>query len=91
MFLQASSHTLLPAVIVCVVCALCLDLVNSQAPGDGNDYCLGLSSHPVYDDYEHPLMDSKDYIQLISSGGVWQTLDKDGNNLARGKTEVYTR
>lgn len=51
-------------------------LVNLQAPGNGDEYCLTLPSHPVYDSYIHPLMDARDYIQLLESG-VWQTLDKD--------------
>ena len=62
-------------------------MVNLQAPGDGDEYCLAKPSHPVYDSYVHPLMDTRDYIQLLVSdsddkGGVWQILDKDNQSNA---------
>ena len=68
-------------------------VVNLQAPGDGDEYCLTLPSHPVYDSYIHPLMDTRDYIQLLVSdsddkGGVWQILDKDNQSYASQHASV---
>ena len=53
----------------------------SQAPGDGDDFCfttLG-SLHPTYFAYMRPIMDSRDYRNLLESGSnpVWQQVDVD--------------
>ena len=66
-------------------CLLGLVIVtNSQAPGDGNDTCVDPSR---YESRQRRLMDSWDYKQLLpqpsdGTGGVWQTLDVDGANIA---------
>ena len=81
--------------VVCVMVLLLYlaSLAGSQAPGDGDQACIDLSSHPMYDNYTHPLMDSKDYRVLLSdfNSGVWQKLNLDENNPSRTQTEVYVR
>ena len=80
--------------LLCAVPLLCLaSLAGSQAPGDGDQACIDLSSHPMYDNYTHPLMDSKDYRVLLSdfNSGVWQKLNLDENNPSGTQTEVYIR
>ena len=81
------------SLIMYAVPLLCLaSLAGSQAPGDGDPYCIDSSSRPEYEDHTHPLMDSRDYIQvwpLVSNAtGVWQKLDLDDNNLHGAQTEV---
>ena len=56
--------------------------VDSQAPGDGAPECKDLSR---YASHQQKLLDSWDYVQLLpqvsdETGGVWQTLDVDGNS-----------
>ncbi len=54
-----------------------------QAPGDGDSICLSggalASVHPVYPNTFKPLMDSRDYRNLLDvSDAVWQQVDMDG-------------
>ena len=77
----------------CLVLLLCLaSLAGSQAPGDGDQACTHSNSHPGYEDHMHPLMDSRDYIQVLpgSNDGPWQKLNLDENNQNNQKTEVCT-
>ena len=77
----------------CLVLLLCLaSLAGSQAPGDGDQGCIDSSSHPEYEDHMHPLMDSRDYIQVLprTNDGPWQKLNLDENNKDNQKTEVCT-
>ena len=66
-------------------CLLGLVIVtNSQAPGDGNDTCVDPTR---YESRQRRLMDSWDYERLLpqpsdGTGGVWQTLDVDGDYIA---------
>lgn len=73
--------------LTCVVIYVCITLAGSQAPGDGHQTCLDKASHPVYDRHVRPLMDTRDYIQLLpysdGTGGVWKTLDEDGGETTR--------
>ena len=77
--------------VVCVM-VLLLCLAGSQAPGDGDQVCIDLSLHPEYEDHTHPLMDSRDYIQILplvrNATDMWQKLDLDDNNLPGAQTEV---
>lgn len=79
------------AIFLCFVSSL-LCLTDSQAPGDGDDFCINDPQRPVYDDYIYPLMDTRDYIQLLPNydgqHGVWQVLDKDEKNPAGSSTKV---
>ena len=77
--------------IVCVMLLL-LCLAGSQAPGDGDQVCIDSSFHPEYEDHTHPLMDSRDYIQVLprTNDGPWQKLNLDENNQDNQKTEVST-
>ena len=75
-----------------LVLLLCLaSLAGSQAPGDGDQVCIDLSLHPEYEDNTHPLMDSRDYIQVLpgTNDGPWQKLNLDENNQDNQKTQVY--
>ena len=78
-------------IVLCFVSSL-LCLADSQAPGDGDKVCINDPHHPVYDGYIHPLMDTRDYIQLLPNSdgeyGVWQSLDKDKNNPRGRHSEV---
>ena len=78
--------------VVCVMLLLlCLaSLAGSQAPGDGDQVCIDSSLHPEYEDHTHPLMDSRDYIQVLrnTNDGPWQNLNLDQNNQDDQKTEV---
>ena len=62
--------------------ALMIGWSYSQAPGDGDDFCfttLG-SLHPTYFANMRPIMDSRDYRNLLEQGtnpGVWQQVDVD--------------
>ena len=61
--------------------ALVIGWSYSQAPGDGDDFCfttLG-SLHPTYFANMRPIMDSRDYINLLEPGSnpVWQQVDVD--------------
>ncbi len=54
-----------------------------QAPGDGDSICLPggalASLHPVDPNTTKPLMDSRDYTNLLEeSDAVWQQVDVDG-------------
>ena len=65
--------------------ALCLaGFSRSQAPNDREQGCVSDPLHPQYDDHVRPLLDTRDYGQLLpyessGTGGVWQTLDNDGD------------
>ena len=73
--------TALPSVII------------AQAPGDGDSFCTttllnvpGVAP-PVYPVNTRILMDSYNYIRLLSTGGVWQQVDVDGiESQGRGAT-----
>ena len=61
--------------------ALMIGWSYSQAPGDGDDFCfttLG-SLHPTYLANMRPIMDSRDYRNLLEQGTnpVWQQVDVD--------------
>ena len=77
--------------VVCVM-VLLLCLAGSQAPGDGDQICIDSSSHPEYEDHTHPLMDSRDYKQVLpgTNDSPWQKLNLDENNQDNQKTEVCT-
>ena len=69
--------TLYSALSLC--CVSFLSLVNSQAPGDGDPTCLAMNDCS-YSEHVHPLMDTRDYTQLLPTDGedtVWQALDLD--------------
>ena len=79
------------ALIMCGVSFL--SLADSQAPGDGDLTCLRKNdrSHPEHVLYVGHLMDTRDYLQLLPIGGedtVWQSLDRDENNIIGGQTQV---
>ena len=61
--------------------ALMIGWSYSQAPGDGDEFCfttLG-SLHPTYFANMRPIMDSRDYRNLLEPGPnpVWQQVDVD--------------
>ncbi len=65
-----------------VLCSL-VSWGHCQAPGDGDSICLPggalASVHPVYPNTFKPLMDSRDYTNLLEeSDAVWQQVDVDG-------------
>ncbi len=65
-----------------VLCSL-VSWGHCQAPGDGDEICLPggalASLHPVYPNTFKPLMDSRDYRNLLDGqGAVWQQVDVDG-------------
>ncbi len=65
-----------------VLCSL-VSWGHCQAPGDGDSICLPggaeACSRPVYPNTTKPLMDSRDYRNLLNvSDGVWQQVDVDG-------------
>ena len=75
--------TVLPSVVI------------AQAPGDGDSFCLNTLPDvpgvppPVYPVDTRILMDSYNYIRLLSSqsGAVWQQVDVDGiESQGRGAT-----
>ena len=75
--------TVLPSVVI------------AQAPGDGDSFCTGTLPNvpgvapPVYPVNARILMDSYNYIRLLStqSGAVWQQVDVDGiQSQGRGAT-----
>ncbi len=57
---------------------------HAQAPGDGDSYCLTgplAFIHPTYPKTFKPLMDSRDYDQILGeASAVWQQVDVDGND-----------
>ena len=81
-------------VVSFVSCVLC------QAPGDGDPICVqevveGLANpffalHPTYPANERPLMDSRDYTDLLQGRNppVWQHVDNDNNNTVTDVTNV---
>lgn len=73
----------------------------SQAPGDGDPLCinemidgspntyLNYSARPVYPATVWPLMDSRDYVNLLlGRDAVWQQVDQDTNNTPEIATNV---
>ena len=84
------------SLIMYAVPLLCLaSLAGSQAPGDGDQVCIDSNLHPEYEDHMHPLMDSRDYIQVwprvSNATGVWQKLDLDDSNPPAAQTEVVNK
>lgn len=85
-----------------VVCLCLVSCVQDQAPGDGDALCTEetidgipneiFANHPVYSVRERPLMDSRDYISLISGGSgahtPWQSVNRDINNVRGYATSV---
>ena len=69
---------------------ICLSAVQSviiaQAPGDGDSFCTNIFSPPVSLCNARILMDSYNYIRLLSSqsGAVWQQVDVD-NSSSQGR------
>ena len=77
-----NSRCRLPIVLVFI--ATCVRLASLQPRRDADEDCLGDPSHPVYQSYEQPLMDTRDYLQLLPAGsdgvgGVWKVLNEDGD------------
>ena len=74
--------------------------VVSQAPGDGDSFCVDelvngsrnpyFDLRPTYPANVRPLMDSRDYVGLLqgSDNLPWQQVDNDDNNTAQVATEV---
>ena len=74
--------------------------VVSQAPGDGDSFCVDervngsrnpyFDLRPTYPANVRPLMDSRDYVGLLhgSDNPPWQQVDNDDNNTAQVATEV---
>ena len=74
--------------------ALMIGWSYSQAPGDFDDFCfttLG-SLHPTYFANMRPIMDSRDYRNLLEPGppnlGVWQQVDVDMIGTGMASTSV---
>ena len=78
---------------ILLVIASTLSSVFAQAPGDSSSLCVDkfygkdlilnpfFSMHPVYPSNVRPLMDSRDYINLLDiPDPVWQQVDNDTNN-----------
>jgi hypothetical protein len=90
---QACSYARFSAVALCL--ASLAGLARTQAPHDREQGCLDDSSHPQYDDHVRPLLDTRDYSKLLprdsdGMGGVWQTLDSDGDGVKwRTPSPVY--
>ena len=84
--------------LVFVVCFV--SSVVSQAPGDGDSFCVDefvngsrnpyFDLRPTYPANVRPLMDSRDYVGLLqgSDNLPWQQVDNDDNNTAQVATEV---
>ena len=78
------------------VCLTALpSVVIAQAPGDGDPFCLNTLpgvpgvTPPVYPVNARILMDSYNYVRLLSSqtGAAWQQVDVDGiESQGRGAT-----
>ena len=78
------------------VCLTALpSVVITQAPGDGDSFCLSILPNvpgvapPIYPVNARILMDSFNYIRLLSSqtSAAWQQVDVDGIQLqGRGAT-----
>ncbi len=67
----------------CLVLCSLVSWGHCQAPGDGDSICLPggalASLHPVYPNTFKPLMDSRDYTNLLQEDdAVWQQVDVDG-------------
>ena len=74
------------SLLFCLAAASLLCLASSQAPGDGEQKCTSLDSHPGYSEYVRPLMDSRDYPGLLPH--VWSELNLDENKRVGVQTEV---
>ncbi len=74
-----------------VLCSL-VSWGHCQAPGDGDSICLSgdlARLHPVYPNTFKPLMDSRDYRNLLEeSDAVWQQVDVDGPGVGTLVTSV---
>ena len=76
--------------------------VVSQAPGDGDPLCVDefingeenvwFARRPTYPDNVRPLMDSRDYVVLLTGHEMaytpWQQVDNDNSNSNTVVTEV---
>ena len=71
-------------VVVLRVLLLAAWPARSQAPGDADEFCLG-ERHVRYAEHEHPLMDSRDY---VNPGIEWQKLNLDGDESSTSHNEV---
>ena len=81
---------------VLILCLTALpSVVIAQAPGDGDSFCLNTLpgvqgvTPPVYPVNARILMDSYNYIRLLSTqtGSAWQQVDVDGiQSQGRGAT-----
>ena len=78
-----------------------VSLVLSQAPGDGDSFCVDAVVNGVpnmfftnitYPANECPLMDSRDYVAvLVGPNSPWQQVDNDNSNNDEVATHVrYT-
>ena len=80
--------------------------VLSQAPGDGDSLCVDplvdngnvlvpnpfFALRPTYPANVRPLMDSRDYLNLLQrEGAVWQQVDNDTSNVDFSSTDVSHR
>ena len=86
-----------------LVIASTLSCVFAQAPGDSASLCVDkfynngtalvpnpfFGLHPVYRSNVRPLMDSRDYVNLLDTPNpVWQQVDNDTSNAADTITNV---
>ena len=96
-----SSVTLLLLLAALVLLASC---IQGQAPGDDHRLCTSSTAddgnrnplfrnRPRYSANERPLMDSRDYADVLSNFIIfpapWQRVDRDSNNSVGVLTEVY--
>ena len=75
-----------------------VNYVVSQAPGDGDSFCVDATINGVpnsfftnitYPANERPLMDSRDYVGLLNGPNPpWQQVDNDNNNTGDVVTNV---
>ena len=93
-------HNVALWLVVLVINFVCR--VVSQAPGDSDSLCVDevidselnplFLKRPTYADNVRPLMDSWDYVVLLTVGGdahiPWQQVDNDDNNTEEVVTEV---
>ena len=75
-----------------------VNYVVSQAPGDGDSFCVDATINGVpnsfftnitYPANERPLMDSRDYVGLLDRDDpTWQQVNNDNNNTGEYVTTV---
>ena len=61
-------------------------MASARAPGDAHELCT-LEPAPLPPNAQ-VLMDSYDYVELLSIDAAWQSIDLDDNNLSGSGTEV---